>query len=98
MPGQRCAVAICNNFYDKRKGEENVSYFSLPKDESIRKQWIIACRRDDKFNPNTSRVCSAHFKEDDFVPDLKAKLLNLRPKMILKHTGKNYISNNSNLK
>lgn len=89
MPGQRCAVAICKSFYHKSKGE-NVSFFCIPKREDIRKQWIIACKRQDKFNPDTSRICSLHFKEEDFELDFRASLLGIQVKRprTLKPTGK----------
>lgn len=89
MPGQRCAVAICKSFYDKSKSE-NVSFFCIPKREDIRKQWIIACKRQDKFNPDTSRICSIHFKEEDFELDFRASLLGIQVKRprTLKPTGK----------
>lgn len=90
MPGQRCAVAICKSFYHKSKGEHVFFFFCIPKREDIRKQWIIACKRQDKFNPDTSRICSLHFKEEDFELDFRASLLGIEVKRprTLKPTGK----------
>lgn len=47
MPG--CAVATCKNFNRKTKGTD-IKYFSFPKNEDMAKQWITACRREDKIN------------------------------------------------
>ncbi|KAJ4450784.1 hypothetical protein ANN_02214 [Periplaneta americana] len=80
--GQRCAVAVCNNSNDKN---------TIPKDLGIRKKWVIACKRQDKFNLDTSRVCSDHFNDGDFVHDFRAALMKIkskRPRM-LKPTGDN---------
>ncbi|KAJ4442669.1 hypothetical protein ANN_04258 [Periplaneta americana] len=62
----------------------------LHAENTIRNQWIVACRRADKFNPNTSRICSRHFKSDDFELDFRAQLLDIpvkRPR-ILKPTAR----------
>ena len=63
MPGQRCTVAVCNNSLVKMKtaAEKHIIYHSFPKDPEIRKQWIVKCKRDGNWNPNTCRICSEHF-------------------------------------
>jgi len=39
----------------------------FPKDELLKKKWLIAIRRD-KFKPTEhSRVCKAHFTPSDYV-------------------------------
>lgn len=41
--------------------------FSFPKDPELRKQWVLATRRDG-FNPSSSSaLCSKHFREEDFI-------------------------------
>ncbi|XP_069670359.1 uncharacterized protein [Periplaneta americana] len=90
MPGQRCAVAVCQSVYKKTTNYANkVSFFSFPKDEEIRKRWIVACKRQNKFNPGTSRICSLHFKSEDFELNFRAQLLKIQPKRprILKPTA-----------
>lgn len=48
MPG--CAVAKCGNYTRKTKGTE-IKYYKFPtNNEDLCKQWIIACRREDKIN------------------------------------------------
>jgi hypothetical protein len=55
-----CAVAVCHSPY----GPE-ISFHRFPKDSKSRKEWIIQCRRDGKFNPETAKVCSKHFDPSD---------------------------------
>lgn len=47
MPG--CAVSTCKNWNKKTQGT-NIKYYSFPKNEDLAKQWINACRRNDKIN------------------------------------------------
>ena len=57
-------------------------FFSFPKDNKIRKEWIMKCKRNDKFNPDTSRICSDHFEKHKFLRDLKGELTkNLKSKV-----------------
>lgn len=89
MPGERCAVAVCSNSRVKTReltGEKpKILYHRFPKDPEISKQWAQFCRRADKlFNPATSVICSEHFTEKDYERDLKAELLNIAPKRVLK--------------
>jgi hypothetical protein len=51
-----CAVAVCHAPY----GPE-ISFHRFPKDTRVRKEWVTQCRRDEKFNPETAKVCSKHF-------------------------------------
>lgn len=67
-----CAVALCSNIGHK---ESHLSFFSFPKEPSLRKKWIFNCFRKDNFNPNTSYVCSDHFEESYFENFLKVKLV-----------------------
>ncbi len=76
MPGE-CAVSTCSN--SGRKTDRSVSYHTFPKRIDIRRQWIIACKRADGFNPEIARVCSEHFCDEDYVRNLKAELLGYVP-------------------
>jgi hypothetical protein len=40
---------------------------------------IKACRRKNKWNPDTTHICRVHFKEEDFV-DLRSQLMNIKTK------------------
>ncbi|XP_049843808.1 uncharacterized protein LOC126295370 [Schistocerca gregaria] len=50
---------------------------SFPKDEHLRREWIARCRRPDVINVRTARVCSVHFRPEDYVRDLRNELLGL---------------------
>lgn len=53
MPG--CAVSGCGNYTRKTKGSD-VKYYSFPKNEDLARQWIQACRREDKFNVQQGKI------------------------------------------
>ena len=77
-----CAVAVCKAPYPS-----GVSLHRFPKDKDRQKAWMVACHRKDKFNPDTSRICSRHFKDDDFERNLQAELLDRQQKVKLKKTA-----------
>lgn len=83
--GTICSVAVCNNSYYKAKNENSeLSFFRFPKDSTIKKEWIIKCYRKDKWNVDNGRICSIHFKQEDFEKDFQNELMNLPPRKILK--------------
>jgi hypothetical protein len=43
--------------------------------QTMRNEWINRCKREDKLNPETSRICSKHFVETDYERDLQNELL-----------------------
>lgn len=89
MPGMRCAVAVCSNSYFKtRNRTDGVSYFRFPKQENLRRLWVERCKRKDKFNPDTSYICSDHFRDDDFITNLRTELMGSKQK---KFIGKNVV-------
>lgn len=54
-----CAVPMCATSGGNR----------FPRDEKMKKAWIIAIKRD-KFEPKThSVVCQKHFKPEDYVSE-----------------------------
>lgn len=79
MPSN-CAVVSCKNIKSKTIG---VSYFRFPTNIEVRNEWLRLCRRKDAVNPNTARICSAHFQKDDHERNLKSELLGIpyRPKL-----------------
>ncbi|CAH1406774.1 unnamed protein product [Nezara viridula] len=80
MSGKTCAVGICKN-----SGKcPNISFHRFPRDKKLRKIWILKCRREDQFNPDSSRICSVHFKPEEFERDFQGELLGSRLKAILK--------------
>ena len=75
-----CAVACC-----KAPFPPNVSFHRIPKAPALRKSWVSACKRKDKkFNPATSYVCSQHFKPEDLERDLQHELMNQEKRLKLK--------------
>lgn len=62
MPGRKCIICGKTNFISKKEG----SYFSFPRDKNLRKKWIDVCHNKID-NIITARICSDHFKEEDFL-------------------------------
>lgn len=86
MPGGTvCSVATCKNNSKKAKEKgENLLFFRFPKEPTILKQWVAKCSRKDKWDPVAKRLCSKHFKTDDYEDEMQARLLNLQPKKLTK--------------
>ncbi|XP_050516349.1 uncharacterized protein LOC126891210 [Diabrotica virgifera virgifera] len=72
----RCAGACCNS---DNKGK-TLRLHTFPTDSVPRNLWIISCCRQDNFNCNTARICSKHFKTEDFQRNLQQELLNYESK------------------
>jgi len=81
MSGTTCDVADCKNV---AVSGTPLSFHRFPRDICTRKAWIVKCKRGDKFNPLTARICSEHIKSDDYERDLMNELLNLPLRKILK--------------
>lgn len=66
-----CSAVGCNSRSKTKKNQEaeSVSFFSLPKDNNLRKIWVSKIKRDDL--PKDTRICHLHFTEDSFQRDLK---------------------------
>lgn len=93
MPGRICAIATCNNnqaILNNQGIYTTFHYFPKGSDSescAIRKEWIKRCRRADKFNVDTSTICSSHFTPNDYERDLQNELLNLPLRKVLKKTA-----------
>ncbi|XP_062618733.1 THAP domain-containing protein 6-like [Saccostrea cucullata] len=64
MPSSCCCVPGCAN----RGGHR------FPRDDALRRQWIIAIKRDLKpgrlWRPSSSSVvCTLHFRQDDYIQE-----------------------------
>lgn len=96
-----CAVFGCKNNNKKTKKPREVvwNFFKFPKDARIRGQWIQRCCRLDTFNADTARICSDHFRSDDYplkyqLPDYSPKQKLLKPGVIPScNLPTNYIEN-----
>lgn len=82
----RCSVTGCENNNWSKKKKLSVSYFSFPKDVTIRGIWLNRCCNEkiSEISHNT-RICSDHFTPDDYSKDLRVELgLEATPKKSLK--------------
>ena len=62
-----CSAYNCKNRDTEDIRSRGITFHKFPKDESRRKSWIAATRRDG-FKPNDkSAICSEHFTEGDFL-------------------------------
>jgi len=68
-----CSVEGCRN-----KTKDGI--FRFPRDAGLRLQWIESLNLDPATVNDTTRVCGAHFCEDDFQRDLKGELLGVPSK------------------
>ena len=62
----RCSVFGCD-INNNNGNSDEISFHKFPSDAKICKQWVLLCRRKDKLNVKTARVCSKHFKSEDFI-------------------------------
>lgn len=86
--GAICSVAACKSYYAKALREgERISFFTFPKDPQLQKEWKRRCYRKDKWNVSNKRICSNHFKQNDFEDEMEARIMNTQPKR-LKKDGK----------
>ncbi|XP_066937356.1 uncharacterized protein [Macrobrachium rosenbergii] len=49
---------------------------SQGENSKFKNKWLHACHRADHINTTHAVICSAHFNDDDYEDDLKARLLN----------------------
>ena len=70
--GYKCCVFGCKSNYqylrkDKRETLVNVTVFSFPKSESLRKEWIKNIPNRALEITKSTRVCINHFHKDDVI-------------------------------
>lgn len=84
----RCSVRGCGK-RNQAKAKDVVIHRFPEKDLELCSKWLTAIGRDaSKTEKYASlRVCSQHFKPDDYERDLKAELLGYPPKKVLKKTA-----------
>ena len=73
--GITCCVPHC---YNNSKRNKELSFYVIPKDKALRKQWLVNISRKDFKATNLHRVCSSHF-----VGGKKAYMNNV-PTIVLK--------------
>ncbi|XP_039290476.1 THAP domain-containing protein 6-like [Nilaparvata lugens] len=59
------AYCIAYGCFNKGGNVEGITFHSFPKNEDLRRKWIIATKRKDWEPTKYSKICSAHFREDD---------------------------------
>ncbi|KAM4530342.1 THAP domain-containing protein 6-like [Odontesthes bonariensis] len=75
MPGW-CAAYSCSNERTVEMRKQGITFHKFPKDDSLRKKWEVALRREGFTATNNSILCSQHFKQADF--DRTGQIVRLR--------------------
>lgn len=75
MPS-KCSVFGCNNRQSKAS-DRKIRFYRFPRDDHFRRVWALLCRRSEAFRGRRAVVCSDHFAEDDFIDDMKSRLLGI---------------------
>lgn len=78
-----CAMISCPSHNKKLKKKasngnqivEKVHFYRFPRDKILCDIWVGKCQRETPFNVQNARICSLHFKEDDFERNLRLELL-----------------------
>ncbi|KAK3856322.1 hypothetical protein Pcinc_037348 [Petrolisthes cinctipes] len=60
-----CAAYECEE-REKEKSDPSITFHRIPKDATRRQQWISAMGRENFTPHSSSRLCSKHFKPEDF--------------------------------
>jgi len=64
----KCSVFGCRSGYDSCADvDKRITFHSFPRDIQLREKWIKANPRKDFVPSKNSRMCSLHFRDDDFV-------------------------------
>ena len=110
-----CVVLTCSNGYKGHNTPNDIRWFKLPESQSLRGRWLFEIHRENEKNFNTkhARICSEHFRPDDFLNEdencdskgRKRKLRHLKPtavptinmRPIREFTGKTSRIFNSNI-
>lgn len=80
MPANCCVPKCTKKLYRTENGKK-ISYFKFPDDMNLKKRWLHAIRRDEckdfTVNQNT-KICSRHFKPEDFVESIGGQRIYVR--------------------
>ena len=65
-----CCAITCHHGYKNHFTPEDVQWFHLPKDDSLRKAWLFRIHRENEadFVSEHTVLCSYHFTEEDWIP------------------------------
>eukprot|EP00102_Acyrthosiphon_pisum_P020541 XP_016657751.1 PREDICTED: uncharacterized protein LOC107882990 [Acyrthosiphon pisum] len=65
--GRLCSVLICDSRVNKSNYNENITLFSIPKDEYIRESWTSIVHHWNGNNQNVSYLCHKHFNDEEII-------------------------------
>ncbi|ROL55327.1 THAP domain-containing protein 6 [Anabarilius grahami] len=71
-----CAAYGCNNRRSIDTRSHGITFHKFPSDTGLRRQWEVAIRREGFVVTESSKLCSEHFKPDDF--DRTGQIVRLR--------------------
>lgn len=71
-----CAAYGCNNRRSIETRSHGITFHKFPSDTGLRRQWEVAIRREGFVVTESSKLCSEHFKLDDF--DRTGQIVRLR--------------------
>ena len=66
-----CSIFSCSN-NSRQKG---ICLHRFPNDPNVSKVWINVCKRKDFINVKDARICSVHFKTEDYERNFQHELL-----------------------
>ncbi|CAB4058661.1 unnamed protein product [Lepeophtheirus salmonis] len=69
------AHAAAGSIKNKKKSNEHISFHRFPKEVNERNKWRIAVRRKGWKPTDSSRICSIHFKDEDYIEGLQRRVL-----------------------
>ena len=66
-----CCVLTCKHGYWGHFTPPDVQWLLLPKDESLKKQWLFRIHRENEedFVSKHTSICSYHFTDEDWIAD-----------------------------
>ena len=70
-----CAAVGCNNNSFKKSRDKSITFFRLPKDDSLKKKWLNNLKRANLPKIENVRICHLHFEEYCFKRDLQVNCL-----------------------
>ncbi|XP_076826510.1 protein cholesin isoform X2 [Brachyhypopomus gauderio] len=71
-----CAACGCNNRRSIETKSRGITFHKFPRVIDLRRQWEVAVRREGFVATESSKICSEHFKPDDF--DRTGQIVRLR--------------------
>lgn len=81
-----CVAVGCQNASGGRYAVSGLSWHTFPLDDQpLLRKWLHNMGRKDFVPSKSSRLCGAHFKEDDFVADLYEQLMGEKRARTKKH-------------